>query len=257
MNPIAYSIGPFDIYWYGILMALAFLTGYFILSKFAKEDGLSQNLIEIYFVYIFLGIVIGARLGEVLFYEPGYYFANPIMILHIWEGGLASHGAFLGGIIATLLFCWRHKVKFYRIADIAVIPIALGSVFIRIANFINGEIVGRVTDVSWAVKFENYEGLRHPSQIYEAIMNFAVFLSLLGIRRLKKIPEGFVFWSFVLIYSFLRFFIEFFKEYQAWSSSSLLLTEGQWLSIIFFAVATTFVLSNKKYVLFLKSIIRQ
>lgn len=245
MNPIAFALGPFEIRWYGVLMALAFFIGYFILHRLAKEKKIGSGLIDIYFIYIFFGIIIGARLGEVIFYDPLYYLANPIKIFYTWEGGLASHGAFIGGILATLLFCRRHRIKFYTIADIVVIPIALGSVFIRIGNLINSEIVGRVTNVPWAMKFEGYESLRHPSQIYEAIMNFCVFLVLLCIRRVKKIPEGFVFWSFVLVYSFLRFFVEFFKEYQG-VDNGWPITMGQVLCIVFFAVSVAVMIAKYK-----------
>ncbi|PIN86011.1 prolipoprotein diacylglyceryl transferase [Candidatus Woesearchaeota archaeon CG10_big_fil_rev_8_21_14_0_10_44_13] len=236
MNPILFTIGPFEIRYYGILFALAFFIGYFILRKLGRGAKISEDLIDTYFIYIFLGIVIGARLGEAIFYDPAYYFSNPIEILKTWHGGLSSHGAFIGGILATMLFCRKYKVSFYRIADIIVIPVALGSVFIRLGNFINSEIVGRVTDVPWAMEFRGYEGLRHPVQIYEAIMNFAVFCSLFAIRRIRKIPEGFVFWSFVFIYSFLRFFIEFFKEYET-LGPEYVLTIGQYLCIAFLAVS--------------------
>ncbi|MFO8016224.1 MAG: prolipoprotein diacylglyceryl transferase [Candidatus Woesearchaeota archaeon] len=237
MDPIAFTIGPLEIRWYGLLMALAFLCGYFILRKLARGSGIKEELTDTYFIYIFLGIIIGARLGEVLFYQPAYYLSDPVKIFYIWQGGLASHGAFIGGIIATFIFCRRHRISFYRIADIAVIPIALGSVFVRIGNFINGEIVGRVTDLPWAVRFENYDSkLRHPAQIYEAVMNLAVFGILLAIRKSRKLPEGLLFWSFVLIYSFLRFFIEFFKEFQT-LDSSYALTMGQFLCMVFFLAA--------------------
>jgi phosphatidylglycerol:prolipoprotein diacylglycerol transferase len=240
MNPILATLGPFEIRWYGLLMALAFLVGYFIFHSLAKKrKELSEGLIDVYFIYIFLGIIIGARLGEVIFYDPMYYLANPIKIFYTWEGGLASHGAFIGGILATLLFCRRHKIKFYTIADIVVIPIALGAMFIRIGNLINGEIVGRIADISkvpWAMNFQGYEGMRHPVQIYEAIMNFSIFLILLAIRRVKKIPEGFVFWSFVSIYSFIRFFLEFFKDFQRVDNGGPI-TMGQLLCIVFFAVS--------------------
>ncbi len=238
MDPTLVTIGPLEIRWYGLLMALAFVCGYVILRRLAGKEGIAPSTIDSYFIHIFLGIIIGARLGEILFYEPAYYFASPLKMLFIWEGGLASHGAFIGGIIATLIFCRRHNISFYRIADLAVIPIALGSVFVRIGNFINGEIVGRVTDAAWAVRFENYDSnMRHPAQLYEAVMNLAVFGILLGIRSLRKLPEGLLFWSFVLIYSFLRFFIEFFKEFQT-LDPSYTLTMGQWLSIVFFIAAS-------------------
>lgn len=251
MDPVLLHLGPLQIRYYGVLFALAFLIGYLILRKLAKEKKLDLDLIDDYFIYIFFGIVLGARLGEILFYEPGYYFSKPAEMLYIWHGGLSSHGAFIGGILATLLFCKIHKVRFYKIADLIVIPVALGSVFIRIGNFINGEIVGRITDVPWAVKFDGYEGLRHPSQIYEAVMNFSVFLILLGIRKLKDIPEGFVFWSFVFIYSFFRFFVEFFKDYQTWDRY-MVLTAGQYFSIVLLLVSGYFFLT--KYRKFLKTL---
>lgn len=236
MNPILIHIGPLNIRWYSLLMAFAFILGYLIYRKMAKREGISEDLVDHYFIYVFFGLIIGARLGEVLFYNPVYYFSNPIKIFYTWEGGLASHGAILGGIIATLIFCRAHKARFYKMVDLLVVIIALGSVFVRIGNFINGEIVGRITNVPWAVKFEGYEGLRHPVQLYEAGMNLVVFVVLLGIRKIKKIPEGFVSWSFLFTYSFLRFFVEFFKEYET-IDSSYVLTMGQFLSIAFLFVS--------------------
>ncbi|MBD3312959.1 prolipoprotein diacylglyceryl transferase [Candidatus Woesearchaeota archaeon] len=251
LDPVLGTVSIFEIRWYGLLMAVAFLAGYFMLRRLADEEGIKRDEIDSYFLYIFLGILIGARLGEVLFYGPwSYYLAEPWRIIAVWQGGLSSHGAFIGGILATMIFCRVHRMRFYRIADIAVIPIAFGSILVRIGNLINGEIVGRETSMPWGMVFENYdEKVRHPSQIYEAMMNFIVFALLLSIRKLKKIPEGFMFWSFVVIYSILRFFVEFFKEYQTLDSSSLF-TMGQLLSIAFFAVALyVMVVKYKNFIL--------
>ncbi|MCX8147387.1 MAG: prolipoprotein diacylglyceryl transferase, partial [Candidatus Woesearchaeota archaeon] len=231
LNPALMKLGPFEVRWYGVLMAAAFIIGYFILRKLAKDEKINGELIDIYFIYLFFGLIIGARIGEILFYSPNYYLKYPLEMVKIWHGGLSSHGAFIGGIIATLLFARKYsegikrkvykksKISFYKIADIAVIPIALGSVFVRIGNFINGEIVGRVASSSlpWAISFEGYAGLRHPVQIYEALMNFFIFGFLIltrNIKKKKKMPNGIVFWSFLFVYSLLRFFVEFFKEFQ-------------------------------------------
>lgn len=244
MDPVLLNLGPFEIRYYGLFMALAFLAGYFIFRSIARKQGIDDRLTDEYFVYIFLGIILGARLLHVFVYEPGYYLEDPVRMLYIWQGGLASHGGFIGGIFATWLFCRKHGIRFYKIADIVVIPAALGSVFIRLGNFTNSEIVGRQATVPWAMEFEGYEGLRHPSQLYEAFMNLAVFMIMLVIRKARKLPEGLVFWSFVMIYSFLRFFVEFFKEFQG-IAPSWILTEGQWLCMAFFAVSAYFMLADK------------
>lgn len=229
INPILLEFGPLQIRWYGVLMASAFLLGYFIIVRLGKKDGLSQDQLDEYLLYMFVGILGGARLGEILFYNPGYYFSNPMQMLYIWKGGLASHGAILGAIFTNWLFCRKHKIAFYRMADLAVIPVALGAMFIRIGNFTNGEIVGRISSVSWAMEFPGYDGLRHPSQLYEAVKNLAIFGFLLQLRK-YKLPQGILFWSFIGAFSLLRFGVEFFKEFQTLPPSAVL-TMGQWLSI--------------------------
>jgi len=238
MDPILFQIGPLTVRYYGLLMALAFLAGYFIFRRISKKE-MSGNETDVYFIYMIIGLTAGARLGQVIFYDPLFYLKYPLEILAIWHGGLASHGAFIGGIIATIIFCRRHKKRFYRIADLIVVPVALGAAFVRIGNFINGEIVGRVANahLPWAMKFDGYEGLRHPVQIYEAIMNVGVFCILLLLRKVKRLPEGLVSWSFVLVYSFLRFFLEFFKEYEGIVGPWSFLTMGQYLCAAFFIVS--------------------
>lgn len=232
INPVAVKLGPLSIHWYGMLMAAAFLVGYFILKKLVKERNIKID-VDSYLMYMILGILGGARLGEILFYEPLYYLANPLKIFAVWEGGLASHGGMLGGIIAHWLFCKKNKIHFYELADVAVIPIALGAMFVRLGNFVNAEIIGRITSVPWAVKFPNADGFRHPSQLYEASKNFLLFVVLWNMRHLK-LPRGFLFWSFLGIYGVLRFFVEFFKDFELFSFG---LTMGQVLSIPFIMVS--------------------
>lgn len=232
LNPIAVKLGPLSVHWYGILMAAAFLCGYFILKKLVKERNIPVD-VDSYLMYMIVGILGGARLGEILFYEPLYYLANPLKIFAVWEGGLASHGGMLGGIIAHWLFCKKNKIHFYELADVAVIPIALGAMFVRIGNFVNAEIIGRITNVPWAVKFPGADGFRHPSQLYEAAKNLLLFSVLWNMRHLK-LPRGFLFWSFLGLYGVLRFFVEFFKDFELFSFG---LTMGQLLSIPFIAVS--------------------
>ncbi len=236
INPILAEVGPFQIRYYGILMALAFLIGYFIIIKLAEERGIKRQNIEELFLFMMIGLIVGARLGEVLFYNPGYYFSNPEQILYVWKGGLASHGAVIGGVLVMWWYSKKKKIQFYDIADIAVIPIALGAAFVRVGNFFNGEIVGRVTSIPWAVKFKGYEGFRHPSQLYEAAKNLLIFGILWNMKSVKNLPKGFLFWSFGALYGLLRFFVEYFKEYQT-LPSTFPLTMGQVLSIPMFLIS--------------------
>ena len=240
INPIALTLGPLQIRWYGILMSLSFLVGYFILRFLMRENKIKADAEE-YLIYLIIGILGGARLFEIA-YEPMYYLSDPVKILYVWQGGLASHGGIIGGALATYLFCRRYKLGFYALADIVVIPIALGAMFVRIGNFINGEIVGRITNVPWAVKFEGYPGLRHPSQLYEAFKNLVLFFILLDMRKSEAIRSkpGLLFWSFIGLYSLFRFFVEFFKEYQT-LSPGYVLTMGQWLSMPLMLISGIFI----------------
>src|SRR3989344_2891848 len=134
IDPVLLNLGPFEIRYYGLLFALAFLIGYFIARKLAKEFDVKEKRVEDFSFYAILAVVIGARLFEVLFYNPSYYFSNPMKILYVWEGGLASHGAVIGLIVLTYLFVKKYKLKFYKIADLFVIPISLGASFVRLGN---------------------------------------------------------------------------------------------------------------------------
>ena len=227
IDPVLFHLGPLEVRYYGVLFALGFLAGYFILRKLAPERNIHPDTIDDFLIWLIPSIVVGARLFEVLVYEPGYYFANPAKIIAIWEGGLASHGGLLGGILVTWWFCKRRKIHFYDLADLAVIPGALGAAFVRLGNFMNGEIVGRVSNAPWAMEFSGYEGRRHPSQLYEAAKNLLLFIALWNLRKIKDLPRGFLFWSFIGGYSVLRFVVEFWKDWPLYYG----LTIGQWLSI--------------------------
>lgn len=233
LNPVLFEIGPVAIRWYGVLMALGFICGYFIIAKLAKERKLKLD-VDTYLIYMIIGILGGARLGEIIFYQDlWFYLTNPLKIFALWEGGLASHGALLGGIIAHWIFCKRNKIHFYDLADIVVIPIALGAAFVRIGNFFNAEILGKISNVPWAVKFGGLGEYRHPSQLYEALKNLIIF-GVLWRMRLFNFAKGVLFWMFLLLFSVLRFFVEFFKDYQVMDAG---LTMGQWLSIPVFIVS--------------------
>ncbi|MBU0930114.1 MAG: prolipoprotein diacylglyceryl transferase [Nanoarchaeota archaeon] len=238
MDPIAFNLGPLTVRWYGILMFLGFVIGYFILKKLAKEKNINEKLIDDYFFYILIGTIVGARLFEVLFYDPLYYLSNPIKIFYIWEGGLASHGAIIIDILITIWFCKKNKIKFYDLADIVVIPFALGAAFIRIGNFINQELIGKVTDSIFGYKFDNYPDLRYPVQLFQSFTNFLLFIILYLSRSL---PSGYIFWLFLFLYSIFRFVTEFFKDFPFLYD----LTLAQYLSIPIFTISLYFLIKLK------------
>ena len=250
INPVLLRLGPFEIRYYGLFYVLGFVMAYFIIDYLAKKKkiSLSKDDIADFLLYIIVGTVLGARIFYIIFYNLPFYLSNPFEMLAVWHGGLSFHGGLIGSVIAGFYFCKRKKIDFYEIADITVIPLALGLALGRIGNFINGELYGRITDVPWAVKFPDAEGFRHPSQIYESFKNLLIF-STLWIIKDKKLPRGFIFWLFVVMYSALRFIVEFTREPDEQLGFIIgFLTMGQILSIIMFAIGLFFIykVSRKK-----------
>jgi len=219
INPVIFEIGPFQVRYYGVFYALGFIIAYFMISYLAKrrQIGITKDDVADLITYELVGVVLGARLAYVLFYNLSFYAQNPINILKLWHGGLSFHGGLLGAIIAAYLFCRKKKIGFYDIADITVIPVALALALGRIGNFINAELYGRITDMPWCIDYSKNQyvsdlpsGCRHPSQIYESLKNFFIF-AVLWLIKDKKLPKGFMFWSFVTLYGLLRTIVEFFR----------------------------------------------
>ncbi len=234
------SIFGLEIRYYGLIYVLGFLLILYIFMKEREKLGLIKEDIYDYIFYLIIFMILGARIFEIIFYNPSFYFNNPLQMLMIWKGGLSFHGGLAGIILWTYLFARKKELKFYDFSDILVIPAAFMLFLGRIANFINGELVGRVTDLSWAVKFKNYEGFRHPSQIYEALKNLLIFFVLLVLRN-KNLKKGTLTWLFVLFYGVLRFLIEFVKEP---ISFFLGIPTGQVLSGLMIIVALYFLLKK-------------
>jgi len=249
INPVLLRLGPFEVRYYGLIFVLGVVISYFILSYLAKkkELNLTKDDIADFFLYLILGVILGARIFYVIIYNLPFYLNNPFEIIAVWHGGLSFHGGLIGAVIALLFFCKRKKINFYEIADIAVIPLALTLALGRIGNFINGELYGRITNVPWAVKFPDAEGFRHPSQIYESFKNLLIFFTLWAIKD-KKLPKGFLFWLFVIMYSVLRFIMEFFRAPDEQLGFVIgFLTMGQIFSIIMFLIGLFFMYKvNKK-----------
>jgi phosphatidylglycerol---prolipoprotein diacylglyceryl transferase len=237
IDPVLLNIGPLEIRYYGLFFALGLFGAYSVARQFCKKKKLSLDLLDTLGVYLIIGLIAGARFGHIVFYELDYYLANPELILQVWKGGLASHGAAIGILIAYALFLWKHKkVKFFDFADILVVGAAIPVSTIRLGNFFNSEIVGRATGSDWGVLFERVDDVvRHPSQLYEFGMGAILFVTLyaLWIKYNKKVKPGFFFGLFFVIYFAMRFTVEFFKEYPL-HEGALNLTTGQLLSLPFF-----------------------
>lgn len=229
--------GPFSLRWYSLFFLSGILFGNYLFHRMLEKEGKSTELRETLLYYIVIGTVVGARLGHVLFYDPAVYFSNPLSILKVWEGGLASHGGFTGVIVAIFVFSLRYKsMPFLWVADrVAICAVAAGG-FIRIGNFFNSEIVGGVTNVPWAVIFAKLDSLpRHPTQLYEAAgyLSISLILYLIYISQKRKPSEGSIMgYAMIIAYSF-RFAIESLKENQVAYEDDMLINMGQTLSVPF------------------------
>ncbi len=237
IDPVLIQIGPFAIRWYALAYIAGILLGWrFIRGRAAAmKNGPSAEEIDDFVVWATLGVVIGGRLGYVLFYKPDYYFSDPVAILQVWRGGMSFHGGALGMIAALALFARKRGVRFLVLADLVAAAAPIGLFFGRIANFINGELWGRVSDVPWAMVFpRGGPEPRHPSQLYEAGLEGALlFLILLAVARLPaaRAREGFLTGAFLVGYGVFRTIAELFREPDAFLGFLIGgLTMGQLLS---------------------------
>jgi prolipoprotein diacylglyceryl transferase len=237
VNPEILSIGNFAIRWYGLLFASGFVFGYFIMGSIFKREKIPQKLLDTLTTYMVVGTVIGARLGHCLFYEPEYYLADPIKILKVWEGGLASHGAAIGILIALWLFARKAKRPYIWILDRIVIVVALAGFFIRMGNLMNSEIYGVETSLPWGFIFVRWQETmpKHPTQIYEGLSYLLIFGILYLIYKKKgiSVKPGLLFGLFLVVLFSMRFLIEFIKEPQVGFEETMALNMGQLLSIPF------------------------
>ena len=261
VSPVAFTIpqaipllGGHEIRWYGMLFAVAFIVGYYIMQKIFKKEGESEKLLDSIFTYMIIFTVVGARLGHCLFYEPEYYLAHPLDILKIWEGGLASHGASIGILIGLYFFSKQNHKPFLWTMDRVVIPVAIGGAFVRLGNLMNSEIFGHVTTMPWGFYFKNYydpaftTDPRHPTQIYEAISYFIIFIITyrMYLRADGHPRRGTIFGWFLIMLFTVRFFIEFLKEPQVGFEEHMLLNMGQLLSIPFILAGVAILWLAKK-----------
>jgi len=213
IDPVLLSFWQLEIRYYGLMYALGLIITYFFLSYLARQRKmpLEKHDIADFLFYGIIGVIAGARIFYVLFYNLQYYLANPVKIIAVWEGGLSLHGGLAGIIIVAVLFCRNKKISFWEFADLAAIPLTVALMFGRIGNFLNNELYGRIAEVPWAVKFQGVEGFRHPSQLYQSFSKLVIF-SVLWCVKDKKLPRGVMFSLFLMMYSSFRFIVEFFRQ---------------------------------------------
>ena len=270
----AFQIGSFGVRWYALLWAIGLIAAYFIVRKLYRHQGISADKFDPLFLYCFLGILIGARLGHCLFYEPDYYLGSiqgviemflPVKILPdgSWKyhgyAGLASHGGAIGCLIGMLIYAKRNRVRFLTVLDNVCIATPMTACCIRLGNLMNSEIIGRPTDVSWAFLFHTNDAMvngvivpRHPAQLYEALAYLLIFVLLVTVYWMRsrtsvqnaRVGTGLYFGlCLTLIFTF-RFFIEFIKKEQVDFEKGMMLDMGQLLSIPFVLVGLYFVIRS-------------
>ena len=235
-DPVAISIGPLSIHWYGLMYLLAFVL-FVVMGRIharrLPQQGWTNQAIDDLLFYGALGVVLGGRLGYVLFYKAGYYLSHPLEIFALWQGGMSFHGGLLGVMLAMALYGRKHGRSFFEVTDFIAPLVPLGLAAGRIGNFINGELVGRVTDVPWAMIFPRTDYFpRHPSQLYQFACEGVLLFILLWWYASKPRPRGAVSAVFLMGYGVARFMAEFGREPDdflglLWGSLSM----GQWLSL--------------------------
>lgn len=215
IDPEIFRIGPIALRWYSIMYILGFLSSYILVRHQIKKIGLSikKDAIDALYSYLILGLIIGARLGYVLFYNLSFYLKNPLEIIALWHGGMSFHGGLIGSILAGYLFCKKYRLNFWQMSDLVIVTAPIGLGLGRLGNFINGELYGRVTDVPWAMIFPSGGPLpRHPSQLYEFFLEGILLFFILWTLKEKRPKKGLLTATFLMLYGSFRFVVEFFRE---------------------------------------------
>jgi phosphatidylglycerol:prolipoprotein diacylglycerol transferase len=236
-DPVAIEIFSLEIRWYSLAYIVGILLGWYLAKKIFLKDGIKTKFDD-YITYLIIGLILGGRLGYVLFYNFDYYLNNFFDIFKVWQGGMSFHGGVIGIIIASLIFSKENNDNVFEYLDIIALVSPVGIFFGRIANFINSELYGHETSVPWAVQFIQIDNLyRHPSQLYEAVLE-GIFLFLIMIffwNKNKSKSPGILSALFLIFYSFFRYFVEYFRVPDDQLGYLILnLTMGQLISFIFF-----------------------
>ncbi|MBK8366399.1 MAG: prolipoprotein diacylglyceryl transferase [Bacteroidetes bacterium] len=250
-SPDIFTIPGIDwpVRWYGLSWAMAFIGCHFFMNRIYKAEGRTEAQLDVLTLYIVVATVLGARLGHCLFYGWEYYSQHPLEILKVWEGGLASHGGGIGILIGMWLYCRKTKESWLWLFDRLIVVVPFASFMIRFGNLMNSEIIGEPTNVPWAFVFHQVDELpRHPTQLYEAIFYFFLFILFYWLWKNKRndFGKGFMFGLFCVLMFGFRFGMEFMKENQEAFEASLPINMGQILSIPFILVGLYMMYRSKQ-----------
>jgi len=218
MDPTLIEIGPLKLRWYGLAYALGFIAAYILISiqQKARGIGLKGERLQALIFFLAVGLVIGARLGYILFYhfaQLGEYIVHPLEIIAVWHGGMSFHGGLIGAVVSAVFFCRRHHMPFWDVADAVIVTAPIGLALGRLGNFINGELYGRPTHVPWAMVFPGTTQMpRHPSQLYEALLEGVLLFILLWNLKDAGFRPGAMVCCFLGGYGAFRFLVEFFRQ---------------------------------------------
>ena len=235
IDPIAFSIGPLAVRWYGLMYLAGFAIGWWLATRRISrgQAPITRKQLDDLLFLIVLGVILGGRLGYVLFYKPAHYLANPLEVFAIWQGGMSFHGGLLGVMLAMAFAAWRHRIDYLRLMDFVAPLCPLGIAAGRMGNFINGELWGRVTDVPWGMVFRGAgDAPRHPSQLYQFALEGVLLFIILWWYSSKPRPRGAVSALFLIGYGVFRFVAEFAREPDTFLGYLAMgLTMGQWLCL--------------------------
>ncbi len=247
-DPVAIQIFSLEIRWYSLAYIVGILLGWVLSKKIFISDRQFREKFDDYISYLILGIIIGGRLGYVLFYNPNYYLNNLVDIFKVWQGGMSFHGGLIGVVIASILYAKKNNQSPFAYLDIVSLVAPVGIFFGRIANFINSELYGIETNLPWAVKFIKIDSLyRHPSQLYEAFFEGVILFMILIFFRSKGFMKvhGIISGSFLIFYSIFRFVIEFFRVPDEQLGYLIFnLTMGQIISFIFLLIGSYLIITK-------------
>ncbi len=243
ISPVLFELGPLSLRWYGLFFALGLMAAYLLVRHLFKKKGHNPEIADSVIFYLVIGIIVGARLGHVLFYHPATYLSDPLAVFYVWKGGLSSHGGALGALIAYLIWLRVHKTSFTKHLNELILGAPIVAFSVRMGNFFNSEIIGTPTNSEWGVVFARLgeDFPRHPAQLYEAALNAALFIFLYLAYRARgpRRPKPFLLFTYMGFYFGGRFFIEFYKE-RFTVPVDIPLSMGQFLSLIPIALALSY-----------------
>ncbi|RLB26846.1 MAG: prolipoprotein diacylglyceryl transferase [Deltaproteobacteria bacterium] len=215
LDPTIVTIGPFHIRWYGLMYILGFMASYLLVGYQIRKKGLPirTGILNDLFLYLVVGLIVGARIGYCIAYNLPFYFTYPLKVFAIWEGGMSFHGGLIGVLIAGLIFVRRRGFSFWQFADLIVVTAPIGLGLGRLGNFLNAELYGRVTTLPWAMVFPSAGDLpRHPSQLYECLLEGVLLFMILWRVKDHPLRKGTLLCLFLFLYNAMRFLVEFFRE---------------------------------------------